>query len=371
MKTASLRHLTVLAVTILLIACQPKLVEPTPEQAQRLSAMQQTLTPRCFGRFLIDLPKDFTIGSQEHNVVDGVLIKVRPVPRDRFELALRLRKEILEATMLPATDPPLPHLRRSIPLTAPSSGLVFDRSKTISSSNRSGRTLELLAWRDGYQIEAQIDARDTSFPEYADDALMQKSPTTFPEKLDHLLKLYERVRGRDDEGVPVLQGTCIPHGIVLGPPSNAEDVGVGYVLAGTPDVYFSFESKSTFREENELLDRGADIERGLKHAEGRTLRKGRAPGEAAVAYQEWLASGRTSARIQGHLFTAEANSRQGSAAKPMVIAELFNGYYIPEPVRGPLSDPRPKLTQATLQEAEAVGLWDMVMPTLRPRPGAF
>ena len=247
-------------------------------------------------------------------------------------------------------------------------GLIFDRAATPESNV--ARTLELWAWRDGYRINLSIDSSDWSFDPYQRAASEKTRTTDTAEKMTRLLNVYARTRGRADNEVPEEKGTCTQNGFVAGPPGDAESVAIFYHLKSAPDVYFVLKTNSGFREKTELLDRDKDIKRALEGGDGKVLRKARAKG-VRMDYQELLAEGRTVDRVKGHMFVAEANSLVGSAMRPVVMIDLNNGERIPAPPLGPTEDPLPDLAKATLGTAEAVAIWDAVMPTLRPRPGAF
>lgn len=354
----------------LLTSCQPKIAPLTPEEAHAMSDMLKNTTPRCFGRYLVDLPESFVLNSEGAAEVDGVKLKVRAMPRLGFDSALEARRRELEMIMLPGDDKNRPHLRKSIALPEGGIGVVFDRTEREVSSSRLGRTLELIAWRDGYRIDASLNATDTSFPEDIGNSIAKQLRTDVPEKLTQLLKVYQRTRGRTDNEVPKEQGMYTQNGFVAGPPSDAESVTIFYHLKNTPDVFFAFKTNSSFREKTELLNRGKEINQALQGGDGRVLRKGRVKGPG-IEHQELLAEGRTVDRVIGHLFVAEANSLEGSAMKPVVMIDQNNGYRIPAPEPGASEDPLPDLKRATLSEAQAVAIWDAVLPTLRPRPGAF
>ena len=271
--------------------------------------------------------------------------------------------------MLVGEDRHLPLLRKALPVPGPAVGAVFDRAES-DSSGRMGRTLELLAWRDGFQIAASINATDTTFPEDADDSIAKQLRTDVPEKLAHLMNFFERTRGLADGEVPAEQGVCIANGFVRGPASEKEDVEISYQLKDAEDVYFTFHSMGDLKQENELLDRGAAIEANLKTVEGRTLRKGSRKLKGLDA-QEWLLTRKDEA-VMLHDFTLEANSKTASATTPVLILDFLNGVRVPHlPLTTEESATLKPLPNATLTEAESVALWDAVTPSLRPRPGAF
>ncbi|MFV5215893.1 T6SS immunity protein Tli4 family protein [Azonexus caeni] len=334
-----------------------------------MKKITQNMTPRCIGRYLIDMPADLVLNSQFNVSIDDVKIEIRPMTQSAFEMQLEeYEKKLRRETMY--GEPDVPYLRKIEAAPQVQLGKVFNR---VDSPGGEGfvRILDLWAWRDGYLVKMEIKAYDTSDKKYQSEAWAKDFPTDLPEKLAHLLSMYERVRGRADNEVPTEQGVCIHNGFVLGPPSDEEEVLVSYHQKDSQDVYFSLETASNFREDTNLLDRGRQIEAGAAEADGHTVRKGRHEAHG-IKYDEWLLTGKTTDRVKGQLFSFEANSKLGNAKAPIIMITFHNGYRIPAAPRTmEESAVLPDITQATLSEAESVALWDAVIPTLRPRPGAF
>lgn len=332
-----------------------------------MKKITQTMTPRCVGRYLIDMPEDFVLNSQFSVTVEGVSIEIKPMTKPTFDARTQKREIELKAERLMG-KPDQPTLKEIVPLKN-SHGRVFDRSRDGGSNVL--RKLELHGWRDGHAVLLAIDARDMSYARESDRAESDTRKTTTPEKLAHLLKMYERVRGRADNEVPSEQGVCVHNGFVLGPPTDEEEVLVSYHLKDSQDVFFSFETASNLREETNLLDRGKQIESGAADAHGHTVRKGRHDAHG-IKYDEWLLTAQTTESVQGQLFTFEANSKLGNAKAPIIMITFHNGYRIPAAERTmEESAVLPEIKKATLSEAESIALWDAVIPTLRARPGAF
>lgn len=330
-----------------------------------MKKITQTMTPRCIGRYLIDMPEDLVLNSQFNVVIDEVSIELKPMTKQAFDARTEKREIELKAERLMGkSDQPV--LKEIVPIEN-GYGRVFDRSRDGGSNVL--RKLELHGLRDGYGMILTIDARDMSYVTRKRENDIRD--TNSREKLAHLLSMYERVRGRADNEVPTEQGVCIHNGFVLGPPSDEEEVLVSYHLKDSQDVYFSLETASNFREDTNLLDRGRQIEAGAAEADGHTVRKGRHEAHG-IKYDEWLLTGKTTDRVKGQLFTFEANSKLGNAKAPIIMITFHNGYRIPAAPRTmEESAVLPDITQATLSEAESLALWDAVIPTLRPRPGAF
>lgn len=127
-----------------------------------MKTLTSEMTTRCVGRHLLDLPRDLVQNSQSYAEVEGVKVNVTPSTRNAFDLWLGTRKQIIENTILPGKDR-FPFLRKIIELPSGEVGLVFDRTKNSAGTGRLGRTLELLAWRNGFRFEATTEATDTTF----------------------------------------------------------------------------------------------------------------------------------------------------------------------------------------------------------------
>ena len=247
-------------------------------------------------------------------------------------------------------------------------GQVFNRSedRTLMSS----RTLELIAWRNGYRIEMLIEATDMNYARRVYESDTRRTDTA--EKLAYLLKVYERVRGRADNEVPTEKGVCFANGFLRGAATDEEQIDQYYHLSTAEDVYFSFHYLSDIGpEKTTLLERGHAIEKSLAQHNGRTLRKGKREGNG-LAYEEWLMMQESESGMKDYDLTLELNSKVGNATKPLFVADFSSGVRYPRPQLSleEIAVEKP-IVKATLGEAESVALWDKVTPTLRPRPGAF
>lgn len=367
----SRRVLTLLLVTAL-SACQPKIALMTEQQAQQMKQMTDSMVPRCVGRYLIDLPRDFVINPVARAVIEKVALEIEPMTESEFQRRFEVRRNHLERVMLPGDDKNRPHLRRVIALPDGSPGAVFDRSEEEVSSSRLGRSLELMAWKAGYFFTATIQATDTTFPEDQGDSVAKQLTTDIPEKLAHLLNLYGRTRGLADGEVPKEAGVCFRHGFVAGPATDQEWIDMNYHLASAEDVYFTFRFLSDIGPQGTTLpQRGAAIEAELADARGKTLRRGERRSND-LRFDEWLARRQSNADVTFYDFMLELNSKDGNAQKPLFIADMTSGLRHPHPQRSrEESAVLSPISKATLGEAESVALWDAVTATLRIRPGAF
>ena len=367
-------RLVTLGLVALLYACQPKAPPMTPEETQRVESLTANMSTRCVGRFLVDMPERFVLNSESTTEIEGVKIAVRPMDKWLFEKTLEARENSLARTKFFGDRSSLPFLREKFELPVPSVGVIFDRAESESTS-RLSRTLDLLGWRDGFEIKAVINATDNTFPESANDSIAKQLGNDTPEKLAHLLKVYERVSGRKDTEVPSVPGLCIPNGFVAGAEREGQETDAVYHLADAPDVWFGFGSTDAVRSKTSLFQRSAEVERFIERQEVKTIRK-ETRTLHGLPYEEWLFGNYPyQDGVRGTKFYLYGNELRADPKQPFVEFKLLNGDRIPV---GELSMQQKDalrlneiLTKATLTEAEALAVWDKVSATFRPRPGAF
>jgi hypothetical protein len=294
--------------------------------------------------------------------------------QNQFDAMLTARKLQLESMFMRGPER-YPFLRTTIGLTGPGRGLIFDRAENPDSGGRLSRQLELLGWRDGYRISATIKATDTSFPEDANEVAFQSLKTDVQDNVRVVVDIFDRTTGRGDS-VPHDKGLCILNGFVRGSPTDAERVTLIYHLKGATDVFFRFNTDSSYTRDDSLLERGKNIEPLLAANQGRTLRRSKRTVGGVKDGEEFLYAvlgdpNSEHKRIMTYKFVFEANNEVGGAATPLVRVDFDNGETMPLPERNDDAPSQPPSAGATLSEAAAISLWDSVIPTLRPRPGAF
>ncbi len=344
----------VVCASLVTAACQPKVtpVEPlSAEESRRIDTLTQRMTPRCVGRYRFELPSAFAPAAplESHRTeVDGVTLRATAMSLAQFDEALEARRVELSNTKQIGRHAGLPHLRAVLPLSTGSRGVVFDRAE--SDSDRGGRELELLSWRDGFQVKAFLKALDLSFPEVASDSLSKQLTSNFNEKLAHLLAVHERTRGRRDDTVPDEPGFCFHNGFVRGPQLEHEMATVTYRYTDAPSGTIRFTHANDVGPDKTLLERKAAFEEDLKRKQGATLRKGPRQGHG-LQYEEWLMSKVSSERGEEGMtyydLRAEMNSRHGNMEAPLFMMEFAN--------------------LGTFTASGSVALWDRFTATLRPQ----
>ncbi len=362
------RSIGTLLCAFMLAACQPPPSKPmTPEETQRVQQITQRMTPRCIGRYTVDVPEPFDLHPIQEARIEGVRIEITPMSRSRFDMAFEIRELDLRRETLLGSK--VLSLKSMMKLPGGFGAVVFDRSRERTTAVE--RTLELIAWRDGFSLNMQIDGDDGSFSRNQKDPL----PTTTPEKLAKLMSVFERTHGRADHELPQEQGTCFANGFVRGAPTDEEDVVVHYLYRDAPDGGLTiFHQSDIGTADTTLLERGAAIERNLETVGGKTLRRGKVE-LAALKAEEYLLQRPKEgpARLMMYDFTLETGSKTGNAASPLFILGFHSGMDPPEQPDLTLDQKasRKPLAKPAFSEAESIAIWDKVSRTLRVRPGAF
>jgi len=157
-KTRARYGAWLLLCTVALAACEPAPSQMTEQEATRMKKITQTMTPRCIGRYLIDMPEDLVLNSQFNVVIDEVSIVLKPMTKQAFDARTEKREIELKAERLMGkSDQPV--LKEIVPIEN-GYGRVFDRSRDGGSNVL--RKLELHGLRDGYGMILTIDARGCS-----------------------------------------------------------------------------------------------------------------------------------------------------------------------------------------------------------------
>ena len=352
--------LTAIGVSLLLGACQrqPSL---TPQEQITVNALTSHLKTRCVGRYLIDTPAEAAIfGTIE---VQGVSIEAKAMSLDDYHKAMKAHSDELKRTksffgyQFLYTDTVIEGI--------PDSRYFVSLGKSDANSD-TDRLIEAYRWDRGHLIKMQIlasYARDSIA--FKDDPSVRNDPAmnNLSAKSQVVASLLNRARGRGDDEIPNEPGVCFQGGWLVGAPWEQEKVHAQFVPSNHNDVSFDLDTNSGIQESDTLLERGGDINEMLRQAQGHTVRKG-AVDLAGMHAEEWLASGITVLKVPGFLFSLEANSKSSNPKAPLTILQLDVG----SPNRVLQTS---RLEKASLTEGEAVGLWDAVSRTLRPRPNGF
>jgi hypothetical protein len=345
-------------IPVLIVAtCGRQPARLTEQEKQNVSELTQNLKTRCVGRYLIDVPADVLVSGGA--TVEGVKIEPEAMSHEAFLQEVANRKAELSGTK---SSDAYPLLYADDQVDVPDTHYFIYRDRGDDPGNR---VFEAYKWDHGYRFKLGIEGSDFLHPDQTKDPIVQQITVKndVPEKTRLVFDLVKRLRWRADDEIPTEPGLCFPGAFLPGKAVDKEDVGAQFVLAGNRDVSIGIESDSGIREPNTLLQRGDQIDAGMKTMKGgRTIRKGPVSLQGFNA-EEWLISGETDLNLPGSMFTLEANSMTSSARSPLLTLDMSTA--------SPNAFMQERFKDASMSESEAVALWDIVSRTLRPRPNGF
>jgi hypothetical protein len=309
------------------------------------------MSPRCVGRYLIDMPDRALSAGRAH--ICGIEFVAEPMTRDEYSQSLDERAAALRSIVnqfIYADD------------EAGSKDTRYFMSRGNPHDRRDPtRVIDAYKWHKGYRIMLKVQGRD-DMKGMADDAF----DNDIGEKTQRVFSLLSRVCGRPDDEIVTTPGVCFPGGFLACEASGPERIETRFTLEDRPDVTFSLTTDSGIGKTNSFLTRGSVIESRLRNTSGgRTLRRGSIDLSDGLKAEEWLTTGLMPLKVQGHIFELECNPIPTGAGMPFVTLDMHNGD-IPANV-----DWNHPPDRASLAEDEALALWDAVSRTLRPRPDGF
>ncbi|MCK0746817.1 T6SS immunity protein Tli4 family protein [Chromohalobacter nigrandesensis] len=343
--------------------------EMNEQERQTVEAYTETLAPVCMGRFQVDMPSQLK-PSFSSLTVNSAEISARRISRTMFERFIEKRQRELENHAVDERDAPfLKNIIRH------DNTVIFDRNRSNGTYDFS-RTLEGYRFVGLTMFSIKLDAIDLSDEKNSKHrAYLESDKSERLKQVEYLLRhLHPRKAGEMPEG----PGLCFENGFLAGGadqaipgaavPTRKETVAMIFADRAHRDVNIHININSTVTTENTLLDRMGEAESAMQ-AKGddnfSVLRRGEVGLTNIAQAEEWLGTVTTDADIRGNYFTLEANSERGTTREPRISMTFQNGDY------GLNEDDRPKLDKASLTDAEAVGLWDAITRTFKPRPGAF
>ncbi|WP_145551314.1 T6SS immunity protein Tli4 family protein [Yersinia intermedia] len=334
----------------------PPQVTLTEQEHNVVDNLLANPTPRCIGRYLVDLPEDFNIpiGTVYINKKE---IEFKRLYLPAFEQHIRLREEELRNEK-PLDTVDAPFLKNIYPLPNGMKGVIFE----TNSSNVAPdvfRKLEVHIYSNGVAFKTELSVKNPDSARYQkerdNDPDYYKNNTQ--EKLNELNKLLTRLHGRQENEIPTEKGFCFPNGFISGVSGvndEMEDVRFSYRSKINPLLYIEFSTDNYLHEETSMLERSSTISSGLLNIQTTTLMKGRREINKLAA-EEWLVVGNGEDSRSGHTFVLNVNEKIGSPQTPMFSIELNHG---------PLPD-------ETLSQDAVVAFWQKITETLRVRPGAI
>lgn len=354
-----------------LTACDKGVPEMNEDEQRTVQEYTDSMAPVCVGRFVVDMPERMELAYSDFRVNDAK-ITARAMSRQMFERHISKRQRDMENMehVDPENAPFLKNMVREEDL------VIFDRNEDAGLPD-SARTIEGYRFADNVMFEIVIDAIDLSDDRFSKSrAYLTDNKAGRIQQVRYLLgQLRPRKRGE----IPEVPGVCFENGfLAMGAEQDIpgheawfpiEKVAMRYIDRERRDVYFNFTTDSWLQEETTLLDRVSEVRAALREDEnGEVFREGEVTlngidqaAEALVAQS----SQDYSNRIRQNAFYLEANSLKGNRLSPLVTIDFVNGEFAAK------EDKDKRIEKASLTDAEAIGLWDAITRTFRPRPGAF
>lgn len=335
----------------------PPQIKLTAQEAGVVNNFLDNMTTRCIGRYLLDMPKSFSVTSDNILAfINDSPVKAKRLYRPAFEQKIRLREEALRKEKTVNLQD-MPYLKQVYPLPAGMEGVIFERNESVSVPDV-GRVLEAHIYTNGVAVEIAMKADNGSARRYAERR--GKYPeiygNTVPNKLAELTQLLKSISGKKDTEIPRQAGFCLPEVFVAdGFGRNKEELDVIYTSNKYPLADFDFSTDNFNKTDNTMLSRSAEMNKDVAAAGGRTLQKGKREVNGLYS-EEWLVFGNITDNEKGLRFVFHANESVTQANSPwMYISFLQRGF----------SD------NNQLSESEAISAWEKITDTLRLRPGAF
>jgi len=363
MPTTFSKIVLTLGLMLNLAACQPKpLTEQERHTVTELTSKMQT---HCAGRYLIDLPAGAV--SYDSAKLQGVDVTIEPMSQQAFLDSMQKREAELKAMksidgyQFMYGDREYGFLDTSTEKLRKEGIWHFISLGEIDAAD-TRRIIEAYKWSNGYRIKLQTRTWDYRKSTSKDAKEMGNE---VPQKLSQVLQMAHAFRGRTEDEIPTEPGVCLVGGFIAGAATDEERIDTKFWLNGTtPDIRLELTTDSSYQADTTLLQRGDQVKEILKERKGSTIRKGTVDLPGIPQAEEWLMSGITQSNIPGQHFALEATSLNGSAKTPIVMLDVDTGVFRE-------SVPKANRTKTSLTEGEALGLWDAVSRSLRPRPNGF
>ncbi|MFT4257752.1 MAG: T6SS immunity protein Tli4 family protein [Pseudoxanthomonas sp.] len=295
----------------------------------------------CIGRFLVDLPPNAKVGGIYQ--IWGNPIERASVPASSITQIIGKREEELKAS---------PHDTR---------GTKFIRREDYPSGGASLLSYDMAESEDFLHIDTYMVAMNGKH-------VFLRSALVEPEKertaFDFARQMNDGLQEIATGEIPKGPGFCIDRALIAGDEFRSEVFNVGVTLPQHPGMNITLLATTQGEVDKEtLLDRTGATEVALLAQGAKRLRKGkRAAGGGTIPGEEYLMTS-TEDGQKKYGFAWESPGKAESVAEPYMTVELqvLGQSVVDEdhPYKPPFAS-----------DDEALELWDAIIESLRPRPGA-
>jgi len=304
---------------------------------------------RCVGRFLLDVPDNFTAAPfGGGGKIGDYSIKVTPnVSETSFEYIVKSKEAEFKALDPKIRDPKdRPYLKSVKTLFSPLKGVVFNHMESVVYPDIL-RILDAYLWMDNHLVTIQAKATDATSSKYDKDK--QKHPniykTNLPERLQLLHSIMPRLSIWSNDKIPNTQGSCFSNIFVKGPTDIPEYFVKGFITISSPHFLVTYDTGISSKDTMLERHNGNDTLPGVTLYKQGVVKLSQYPNAYA---EERLVKD----KYGKYVFTLNVNERSGTRKNPYISIN-FIGF------------------DKDISAQDAIKLWDQVIQTLRPRPNAF
>ncbi|WP_046102311.1 T6SS immunity protein Tli4 family protein [Pantoea anthophila] len=332
----------------------------TAKEKQMTDKLFEQTRPQCIGRYLFDVPASFSNVAMGQVKINEMRITSKRLYPPAFAQRIRLREQELNNS--PTVDlKDLPYLKQVYRIN--DNAVIFDRNENGSVPGF-GRVLEGHLYSNGvaFIVTTEItDLSDLKYKKDREDYLNSGSKESDlndkPQKLAEMQSLLSRLKGREDEEVPVQPGICIPEGFISDTNMISRD-DITYIYKPA-DFEIIVNIYNTLNKGKTLLERGNEINAALIRVGANTLKKGTVK-LPDIDAEEWLMKGKQDIyqpkekTVNYYTFQFYGNEKTGDLTHPVLSVELHNSG---------------KETK-TYTDSQLVDIWDRITRTFRYRTGS-
>jgi Tle cognate immunity protein 4 C-terminal domain/Tle cognate immunity protein 4 N-terminal domain len=317
-----------------------------PNRGHAMTALTQSMQTVCFGRFLLDTPAkaEFAIGSTEIDLAKIVFeeppssndfVFVEKVRRREGELRA-MKHETRGSSLLEAIDVNGGRQRLFV---------YFPDETTVRLFN------------------AELYVRD----QRQEWKILKETINEYLTQSQGLLALLaSRLKAREMAAIPTEPGLCIRNGIVFGPPSSSKDYGEDLTGGIRLDEYglsisLTCETSGPRERGQTLLDR-VDKSYRMLGAEAAGIKTLRRSENVVIDGRKGQEIVTTFAQKGFDVIDAKAEVYGNATPKAPTFKVQMEA--------GRAQNPAPGESK-NLSNEEALALWDAILKSIRPRPGAF
>ena len=314
----------------------------THKEGEKMTQVKSTeRKTHCFGRHLLDLPKNASVTSR-FTVGDSKVTTRRGMSEREFNVAIDAREEELSVKQHGEMGKMLVARRNITP----------DQILIISWLSPNSRYLHQMELYNHFPAERVVQ-----------HIVGETSPEYFDKGVQYFTSLAQTLRYRNPTEIPVEAGFCIDSGLVMRSVLNKEEVSAAIRITGRPALTLDYMAYVTGKPDKELLRRVSstpDAYEGTRAAM-KTLRRG-SRNIGPVKGQELLVRGEAGGK-HSYEFLWESQGEKASIEHPFLSLRMSTTDE---------SDKDGEIMDAPFEnDAEALAFWDSIVGSLRLRPGAI